>query len=666
MSSISSSCVRFLRIVCGVFTWIAISIFVTACGSGGGEGASSGGNSNSLLATQIAEIQPDNDTDTSSVFVQLGTSSSPSAGAQIISDTSRIELQNQFLADLEAATKPKVLLGISTSAPCDVTGFSQQLENAHKFSSDAVVRLDLTACQLKLLPSIPNVKGVFADLVLEHQATGTPSAQTVQAFAYLIQSIDFSFNSSSSRQINTSTIGAGAPKSADGIGTVIAVLDTGVEERHPALGAAKVLPGACFSTPSNGGTGFCSQGNQTIESPTNTDPNKRVARSCTGTGCEHGTAMASAIAMGANTPYPSVTVNGAIAPQAKILPIQVFNKVGNSISASSGDLLAALEWLVTEAQRRKSSGLAPIVAANLSLGGGSYAQNCDKDSLGALFNTVFAKLRALGVLPVVAAGNAGLKTSISFPACTSNAFSVAATQLDGLTPASYSNFNDQVKLFAIGGESSSNNTYVLPTLCTDGNNFSCWGTMAGTSPATALVSGGVAALSSLKPNATASEIENALITANSGSAKSVTINATTRPALRLTASGYKLIAMAEPSNPSPAPKPSPLPSTPVATQGRACFYPQNNYQGNPSCATFTYGNWDKWYRLTTRVGSVKIEPINGTAPAQSTRVTYFHYSFDYSFATRGVTWSESLPNTSSLGFWDKNPPWIFGVHLQSP
>lgn len=679
MSLLLKYATRFFRLVSGGFAGLLAAMLVSACGGGGGDSLSMARSTSTLVATQIAEIQPDNETDTSSVFVQLGNANTPTSGAQISSDTSREQLQNQFLADLEAATKPKVLLGISTSAPCDVTGFAQQLENAHKLNTDAVVRLDLTACQLNLLKSLPIVKGVYPDIPLDHQALAVPSSL---AFNSLNNAVDFSFNSTSSRQINTST--------AAGSGVVIALLDTGVEERHPALGNAKVLPGACFSTASNGGASFCSSGNKAIEGLDNTDPTKRVARSCAdatnsgalvwsskqlgiSAGCEHGTAVASAAAMGminASANTANVSVKGGIAPQAQILPIQVFNKTGNAISASTGDLLAALEWVAIEAERRQKNRLPPIVAANLSLGVGTYPQNCDGDYVGGLFKTVFEKLRTLDVLPIVAAGNSSNKSAISFPACASNAFSVAATKLDGLTPATYSNFSSQVKLFAIGGDYESQ--YALPSLCSDGNNFDCWNTMAGTSPATALVSGGVAALKSLKPSATLSDTESALTSATKGSSKAATsINGVIRPTLRLTSSGYKLMGLAEPNPVSPSPNstPNPTPNPTIATQGRVCFYTYVNYQGNPKCTFFSYGNQNKWQTITAKVGSVKVEPINGNAPQLSTKITFFHYATEFTFGINGVSKSNNVSDTSSLFPWN---PWyqggipnIYGVRIQS-
>jgi subtilisin family serine protease len=363
----------------------------------------------------------------------------------------------------------------------------------------------------------------------------------------------------------------------------------------------------------------------------------------------------------------NVEVRGGIAPQAQILPIQVFKKSGNSIYVSNGDLLAALEWVIEQADRRKKNGLSPIVAANLSLGGGSFIENCDGDPIEGLYNKVFKNLKERGVLPVVAAGNSGTKTAISSPACASSALSVAATQLDGKTPASYSNFSNQVKLFAIGGDTDGK--YAVPTLCSDADIFDCWRTMTGTSPATALVSGGVAALRSLKPSSTWNEIESALTSATGGSSMAASpINGMSRPTLRLTSSGYKLMGMSEPNplspSPSPSPLPLPLPLPTIATEGKVCFYPKVNYQGNPNCVTFSYGNWDKWHKISSNVGSVKTYPVNGDAPQLSTKITFFHYAPEFIFGIHGVSISNNLIDTSSL-FQTPKIPYIAGVRVQS-
>jgi subtilisin family serine protease len=429
----------------------------------------------------------------------------------------------------------------------------------------------------------------------------------------------------------------------DGSGQVIAILDTGVEERHPALGSSKVLQGACFSTGSNGGNSLC----------TNHQSSNKLSltagRSCAETwvggrasaiaaGCGHGTAMAAAAAF-SYVSSDKVTIN-AIAPAAQILPIQVFNQNGMSLSANGGDLLAALEWLASEAQRRRKNDLAPIVSVNLSLGGGSYTNSCDNEFVASLFKNAFAKLRTEGVLPIVATGNAGLKNAISFPACVSNSVSVSAAQLGYGNLANYANINNQTRLIAIGGDV--NGRYALPVLCPSEGIFDCWQALAGTSPATAFVSGGVAALYSAKPTATLAEIESAL-TSNTNSATALTLTAgnpvVNRPALRLTSSTYRLLNLQEPNPvaemvsapaPLPAPRPTPAPAPPAVAvqQVQICLFSNTNYTGAKSCTMQDYGGSgvgrNIFYSFFGRVGSVRISTTNAVPLSGVASVTLYN------------------------------------------
>ncbi len=189
--------------------------------------------------------------------------------------------------------------------------------------------------------------------------------------------------------------------------------------------------------------------------------------------------------------------------------------------------------------------------------------------------------------------------------------------------------------------------------------------MAGTSQATAMVSGGVAALKSLKPSANLADIESALTSASGGSSKTVAINGIARPTLRLVSSGYKLMGVTEPPDPIP-PSPNPTPNPAIATQGKVCFYPYVNYEGQARCASFNYGKWNNWYKITAKVGSVRVEPVNGSTPTTSAKVTFFHYAVDFNYSVRGVTKSEDIPDTSVLGFWDSGIPHIYGVRIQTP
>jgi uncharacterized membrane protein YgcG len=201
---------------------------------------------------------------------------------------------------------------------------------------------------------------------------------------------------------------------------------------------------------------------------------------------------------------------------------------------------------VTEqARQRRAAGQPPIAALNMSLGAGAYSAACDSDYLGGLFRSAFERLRAQGVIPVVAAGNGGTIGAISFPACVSNALPVAAARLDYSRLASYSNFSSQVKLVAIGGDAVG--TYKTPVPCSSASSTDCWAATMGTSPATAMVSGAVAALHGLQVTPDAAALQSALtanLTANDTRAKALTVSGLTVPALRVTPSAERLAGVA--------------------------------------------------------------------------------------------------------------------------
>ena len=104
-----------------------------------------------------------------------------------------------------------------------------------------------------------------------------------------------------------------------------------------------------------------------------------------------------------------------MAPDANIVGLDVFS----GGSASTTDLLAAIDWLVTNRETYN------ITAANFSLGTSQlYSSPCD-----SRFNPFKAALDTLlenDILPVVASGNEGSPNSLSNPACVSAALSVGA------------------------------------------------------------------------------------------------------------------------------------------------------------------------------------------------------------------------------------------------
>lgn len=504
----------------------AVACVLAACGGSGSGGTSSATTDPSaIVAAQVDQIRPSDETESIGVFVELE-GSTPVAGATISdADARRSALQQRFLIDLAAAAS--VPITGATSSGCSSAELQNRISLAQRPVAGNTVRIELTSCELDILPRLSVVRGVHADLPLTTQAASDATA--------LQQAVVQSFDG----QTAWPTV---AGQALAGGSRVIAVLDTGVDERHPALGASKVLPGACFSSASNGGTGFCPNGSTVDTSSSN------AGRSCVdrftnrssalAAGCGHGTSMAAVAAMD----YSSVAAGrGGVAKSASILPVQVFNADSRgAISASSGDLLAAIEWVTEQARLRRTSGQAPIAALNMSLGSGAYTSACDSDYLGGLFRAAFERLRAQGVVPVVAAGNGGNRSAVSFPACVSNALPVAAARLNYAGLASYTNYSSQVKLVAIGGDS--NGAYRTPVPCASTSSTDCWTATMGTSPATAMVSGAVAALHALQSSPDATSVQSALTADLSASdARALKISGVSAPSLRLTPSAEKLV-----------------------------------------------------------------------------------------------------------------------------
>src|SRR5439155_11245431 len=109
-----------------------------------------------------------------------------------------------------------------------------------------------------------------------------------------------------------------------------------------------------------------------------------------------------------------------------IIAVQVFSKFNNfSICGSltpcalafTSDIMAGLQRVYN---RRTAHN---FTAANLSLGGETFASNCDNDPLKPIIDS----LRAAKIATVIASGNDGSTGQISSPACISTAVSVGST-----------------------------------------------------------------------------------------------------------------------------------------------------------------------------------------------------------------------------------------------
>jgi len=270
----------------------------------------------------------------------------------------------------------------------------------------------------------------------------------------------------------------------DGSGSVIAVLDTGVDSAHPFL-AGKVVEEACYSKTQPGTSEtLCPNGLDQQIGP-------GAAVPCTLTNCFHGTHVAG-IAAG-NDPSAAPPLAG-VAKGASLIAIQVFTKVidPNScggvapcVGAFSSDVIAGLERVYALAL----SGAHNVASVNMSLGGNLFTSPCD----GEPYKPIIDNLRSIGVATVVASGNSGIPFAISSPGCISSAVSVGSTNKDDAV-SSFSNVASFLSLFAPGESITSSVT---------GGTYAA---ASGTSMATPHVAGAWAVLHEAAPNASVSDI----------------------------------------------------------------------------------------------------------------------------------------------------------------
>jgi subtilisin len=254
-----------------------------------------------------------------------------------------------------------------------------------------------------------------------------------------------------------------------GAGKTIAILDTGVDRFHPFLGG-RVVEEACYSDHSN-----CPNGQKTQTGTGSAAPCTYVA-----SGCKHGTHVAG-IAAGYGRDFSGV------APNAKIMAVQVFTRFAGADCANEAEDPCALsrpsdqvKGLERVYQLRNSYNFA---AANMSIGGGQYTDNCDTDPRKAIIDN----LRTAGIATVISSGNYGSRDSVTAPACVSSAVTVGNTTKQDVV-ASDSNMSPMVDLLAPG-------TNILSSVPGGGYEF-----LSGTSMAAPHVAGAWALLEEQDPD----------------------------------------------------------------------------------------------------------------------------------------------------------------------
>ncbi|WP_161957298.1 S8 family serine peptidase [Aestuariivirga litoralis] len=184
-----------------------------------------------------------------------------------------------------------------------------------------------------------------------------------------------------------------------GAGQTVAIIDTGVDGKHPFL-AGKVVSEACYTK------GACPRRASVSTAAGSAVPCAVRAE------CWHGTHVAG-VAAGKGPNFSGV------AKDANIIAIQVFSRYGRGITAWDSDILAGLNRVF---ELRNSF---RIAAVNLSLGGDSlFHDHCD--GYDPAYVAAIATLRSAGIATVVSSGNDASTSGIASPACITGAVSVGA------------------------------------------------------------------------------------------------------------------------------------------------------------------------------------------------------------------------------------------------
>ncbi|MGV3758527.1 MAG: S8 family peptidase, partial [Actinomycetota bacterium] len=267
-----------------------------------------------------------------------------------------------------------------------------------------------------------------------------------------------------------------------GVGTRVAVVDTGVAAGHPALSGA-IVEEACFAP-----------AGATCPNGLSSQQGAGAARPGSCTQCAHGTHVTGIVAA-----RGGAGVGTGVAPGTEVLAVNIFDRPDTGAPAADlASLLAALDHVAAEALQ------SPITAVNLSIvmAGGSWPGPCDGEPALAPLRAAVDLLAERGVVTVVAAGNGGGTGPLHAPGCLSRALTVSSAS-HGTNPAisSFADVGPLVDLLAPGESIVS----TLPGAA---------GTMSGTSMAAPHVSGALALLHTWRPDVSPHRLVQLLVDAS--------------------------------------------------------------------------------------------------------------------------------------------------------
>ena len=243
----------------------------------------------------------------------------------------------------------------------------------------------------------------------------------------------------------------------NGSGVVVAILDTGVDDRHIELNDSVIVTKNFVV-----GNGEDTNG--------------------------HGTHVSGIITgNGVGDVYGNYATG--VSPGAGIM----VGKVCNDSGCYDSDIQAGIEWAINNG--------ADIIS--MSLGGGNYEGYCDEDSLANKSNWAVEQ----GVVVIAASGNDN--SWVSSPACASNVISVGAVDKNDVR-ASWSNYGEALDFMAPGVSILSTYSCHAPGATGGCSNFH-YASWSGTSMAAPHVAGMVALILQANPSLNPAQVKQLLI-----------------------------------------------------------------------------------------------------------------------------------------------------------